>query len=69
MVSWRRLLLVAAIVAPAMAAAQTPPATRPINGPAISMYGDLKYPAGFTHFQYANPDAHKGGELRGQVVK
>jgi microcin C transport system substrate-binding protein len=30
----------------------------------LSMYGDLKYPAGFTHFDYTNPDAPKGGTLR-----
>jgi microcin C transport system substrate-binding protein len=64
MVGWRLLLLVAAIVAPAMAAAQAPPASRAVNGPGISMYGDLKYPAGFTHFQYVNPDALKGGEVK-----
>ena len=57
-------LLVAAIVAPGMVAAQAPPAARPVNGPAISMYGDLKYPAGFTHFQYTNPEALKGGEVK-----
>jgi len=27
----------------------------------ISAFGDLKYPAGFTHFEYVNPDAPKGG--------
>lgn len=31
--------------------------------PAISLYGDLKYPANFTHFSYVNPDAPKGGTL------
>ncbi|MEQ8746569.1 extracellular solute-binding protein [Pyruvatibacter sp.] len=30
----------------------------------ISIFGDLKYPADFTHFDYANPDAPKGGTLR-----
>lgn len=30
----------------------------------IAMHGDLKYPAGFKHFDYVNPDAPKGGELR-----
>src|SRR5438552_724972 len=60
----RLALLVAAIVVPTMAAAQAPPAARPVNGPAISMYGDLKYPPGFTHFQYANPEALKGGEVK-----
>ena len=29
-----------------------------------ALWGDLKYPAGFTHFNYVNPDAPKGGELR-----
>ena len=27
----------------------------------FTLYGDLKYPAGFTHFDFANPDAPKGG--------
>jgi peptide/nickel transport system substrate-binding protein len=27
----------------------------------IAMHGDMKYPAGFTHFDYANPEAPKGG--------
>ncbi|MHA1108856.1 MAG: extracellular solute-binding protein [Alphaproteobacteria bacterium] len=30
----------------------------------ISVFGDLKYPAGFKHFDYVNPDAPKGGALR-----
>ena len=29
----------------------------------ISLLHDLKYPANFTHFDYANPDAPKGGHL------
>ncbi len=28
-----------------------------------SFYGDLKYPADFTHFDYVNPNAPKGGEI------
>lgn len=31
---------------------------------AIAMHGAPKYPAGFTHFDYVNPDAPKGGSLR-----
>lgn len=31
----------------------------------LSAFGDLKYPASFRHFDYVNPDAPKGGELRG----
>ncbi|MGC4365626.1 extracellular solute-binding protein [Hydrogenophaga sp. R2] len=45
------LLVLAALSAPAWAA----------HGYAI--WGDLKYPAGFTHFGYVNPQAPKGGEL------
>ena len=31
---------------------------------ALTLYGDPKYPGDFTHFDYTNPDAPKGGELR-----
>lgn len=31
---------------------------------AIAMHGTPKYPPGFTHFDYVNPDAPKGGVLR-----
>ncbi|MDE1183994.1 extracellular solute-binding protein [Paraburkholderia sp.] len=30
---------------------------------AIAQYGEPKYPAGFAHFDYVNPDAPKGGTL------
>jgi microcin C transport system substrate-binding protein len=30
---------------------------------AYSQFGDIKYPAGFAHFEWANPNAPKGGEL------
>jgi microcin C transport system substrate-binding protein len=29
-----------------------------------ALWGDLKYPPGFAHFSYVNPQAPKGGELR-----
>lgn len=29
-----------------------------------ALWGELKYPADFKHFDYVNPDAPKGGELR-----
>lgn len=34
----------------------------------ISKYGELKYPANFSHFDYANPQAPKGGELRQEAI-
>jgi microcin C transport system substrate-binding protein len=30
----------------------------------LSIYGDLKYAPGFKHFDYVNPDAPKGGDVR-----
>jgi microcin C transport system substrate-binding protein len=47
------LLLLALAAAPAAWAAH-----------GYALWGDLKYPADFRHFEYANPDAPKGGELR-----
>ena len=35
---------------------------------AISLYGQPKYDPGFQHFNYANPDAPKGGELKQGVI-
>ncbi|MFL6694535.1 MAG: ABC transporter substrate-binding protein, partial [Ramlibacter sp.] len=32
--------------------------------PGYSVWGDFKYKPGFDHFEYVNPDAPKGGELR-----
>jgi microcin C transport system substrate-binding protein len=31
---------------------------------AYAQFGDIKYPAGFSHFGYVNPAAPKGGEIR-----
>ncbi|HWK47464.1 MAG TPA: extracellular solute-binding protein [Stellaceae bacterium] len=30
----------------------------------LSMFGDLKYKSGFTHFEWTNPDAPKGGTMK-----
>lgn len=35
---------------------------KPLHG--LSSFGDLKYPADFVQFDYANPDAPKGGTFR-----
>lgn len=34
----------------------------------LAMHGEVKYPEGFSHFDYVNADAPKGGELRMAVV-
>lgn len=31
---------------------------------AYAQFGDIKYPPGFTHFDYVNPEAPRGGEIR-----
>jgi microcin C transport system substrate-binding protein len=32
--------------------------------PGYAVWGTFKYPPDFKHFEYVNPDAPKGGELR-----
>ena len=34
----------------------------------ISVFGDLKYKPDFTHFEYANPNAPKGGVIRLRAI-
>jgi len=51
-------IAVAAVLAVAAGAEEVKPA----HG--IAMHGAPKYPAGFAHFDYVNPDAPKGGEVR-----
>ncbi|MEO8604475.1 MAG: extracellular solute-binding protein [bacterium] len=55
----RTLLLALLLLAPASA-----PAADTVKAHGIAMHGDLKYGPDFTHFDYANPDAPKGGDLR-----
>ncbi len=63
-----------AAVAPALGAATgLPPVSRAqaqtatgelVWRHALSLFGDVKYPPGFKHFDYVNPDAPKGGVAR-----
>ena len=48
------------------AAASDPTIIGPVEG--IAMHGDVKYKSGFTHLDYVNPDAPKGGTLKQHVV-
>jgi microcin C transport system substrate-binding protein len=48
--------LASTIARPALAQAQEGPERH-----GMSAFGDLKYPAGFKHFDYVNPNAPKGG--------
>ena len=56
------LLVVSLALAPLEAARAA--GDRGSVGHGMSMYGDLKYKAGFKHFDYANPDAPKGGDVK-----
>jgi microcin C transport system substrate-binding protein len=53
-------LAILAGVTAAVVAAAAPGAGR--HG--LAMHGDLRYPADFTHFDYVNPGAPRGGEIR-----
>ncbi|MET0679231.1 MAG: extracellular solute-binding protein [Bradyrhizobium sp.] len=44
--------------------AQAQSAVEPVWRHALSLFGDVKYPAGFKRFDYVNPDAPKGGTVR-----
>ncbi|MFM6986524.1 MAG: extracellular solute-binding protein [Hydrogenophaga sp.] len=48
----------------ALAACLALPAGRAWAAHGYALWGELRYRAGFTHFDYVNPDAPKGGELR-----
>ncbi len=43
-----------------------PSAFAQTSGPrhGLALFGDLKYPADFSHFDYVNPDAPKGGNVK-----
>lgn len=51
------------LISCALALATTPAVSAPLH--ALTVYGEApKYPAGFQHFDYVNPDAPKGGSLQ-----
>lgn len=58
----------ALMAAAATSVAETPAASNPAPVHGIAMHGELKYPENFSHFDYVNPDAPKGGTLRMSVV-
>ncbi len=68
MIGRRALLSRALVVAAGAAVARLAPAEAAESGTktrhGVSVFGELKYPRGFAHFDYAAPDAPKGGTLR-----
>src|SRR4051812_7189278 len=57
-----RLAMVFACCFAAGARAQAPAPSGPV--PAFAMHGDVKYPPDFKHFDYVNPNAPKGGDVK-----
>jgi microcin C transport system substrate-binding protein len=47
-----------------IAAAPSTPQPASTTSYAVSMFGDLKYGPGFKHFDYVNPEAPKGGDVK-----
>ncbi|MGB3246477.1 MAG: extracellular solute-binding protein [Sulfitobacter sp.] len=58
---WSALLVLG--VAMIWGAAASAQEDKIIRSHGYSFYGDLKYPADYSHFDYVNPDAPKGGEI------
>jgi microcin C transport system substrate-binding protein len=56
------LVLASSLLGPATATSQS--AREPSTSYGYAVFGSLKYPAGFKHFDYVNPDAPKGGSFR-----
>ena len=59
--SRRRSLAAGLMLCLCSTAAPTAALAEPSHG--ISVFGDLKYPADFEHFEYASPEAVKGGSV------
>lgn len=60
------LALFALLLAPLPAPAQDAAAPAPRHG--IALHGEPKYPPGFTHLDYVNPDAPKGGTIKFSAI-
>jgi microcin C transport system substrate-binding protein len=58
----RLAVLALALGVTATTAEAQAPTSGPVHG--FAMHGDVKYPAGFKHFDYVNPAAPKGGEVK-----
>lgn len=58
------LTLASLLGASAAGAQQGAPAGQSTVSHGVAIHGDLKYPPGFKHFDYVNPNAPKGGSVR-----
>ena len=56
-------LAIAALIVLALVSPAAPRAEEPAASHALALFGQPKYPADFSHFDYADPNAPKGGSL------
>jgi microcin C transport system substrate-binding protein len=66
-ISRRRLLQGAAALGAASILPAPGRAAEAVESHGLSVFGDLKYPADFPHFDYVNPSAPKGGTFSQQI--
>jgi ABC-type oligopeptide transport system substrate-binding subunit len=59
---WAVAIFLATLIGPLTGRLSIEASTKTVH--AIAMHGAPKYPDGFAHFDYVNPDAPKGGDLR-----
>ena len=62
----RRLLVLAVVALGAAFPVFHAESSEPCHG--LALFGDLKYPAGFQHFDYVNPAAPKGGSVKYNAI-
>lgn len=62
--TFKTVALVSALIAGIILGTATVRAEEPQWRHGASLMGELKYPAGFKHYDYVNPNAPKGGTLR-----
>ena len=62
----RRLLVLAVVALGAAFPVFHAESSEPRHG--LALFGDLKYPAGFQHFDYVNPAAPKGGSVKYNAI-
>src|SRR5690606_5925326 len=61
---WGSLMLTASVPALSATEIDTEIVPKVTKAHGFALHGDLKYPADFSHFEYVNPDAKKGGRVR-----
>jgi microcin C transport system substrate-binding protein len=64
----RRSFIAVALASPIVARATIRAAAATAGSYGLSLFGELKYKPGFTHFDYADPEAPKGGTIRFSAI-